>query len=65
MFNFLDNLIGNLQLNSKIKTIFLLVMPVFLIGILTTGLALNQILTSSYKSEVTSKALLAMETMNS
>ncbi|AFZ45365.1 histidine kinase HAMP region domain protein [Halothece sp. PCC 7418] len=65
MFNFLDNLIGNLKLNSKIKTIFLLVMPIFLIGIIITGLALNQILTSSYKSEVTSKALLAMETMNS
>ncbi len=65
MLNRLDALLGHLQLSSKFKVIFLLVIPIFLIAILVTGVFLNGILRSSYKSEVTGKALLAMETMNS
>jgi len=65
MLNRLDALLGHLKLSSKFRVIFLLVLPIFLISVIITGWQLNQVLTSSYKSEVTGKALLAMETMNS
>jgi methyl-accepting chemotaxis protein len=39
--------------------------PIFLIGVTLTGLMLRQVLNQNYEAEVTAKALLAMETMNS
>lgn len=65
MLNRLDTLLGNLNLTTKFKVIFLLVIPIFLIGIFFTGLTLNQILKQSYQTEITARASLAMDTMNS
>lgn len=63
--NRLDALIGNLNLATKFAVLFILVIPIFLIGVTLTGFTLRDVLSESYKSQVTERALLAMDTMDS
>lgn len=65
MINRLDALIGNLNLATKFTVLFIVVIPIFLIGVTFTGLSLRNVLSESYESQVTERALLAMDTMDS
>jgi len=58
----LRSVLNNLKLGQKLTILLLLV---FAVGVLTSGVALSQILNNSAQNEVTSKALMLMTTMNS
>jgi HAMP domain-containing protein len=55
-------MLNNLKLGAKFNLVLL---SIFILGVSTTGIALSNILQNNAQDEVTSKALVLLETMNS